>query len=380
MVLARTIYGDNYEILLKKGVKLTEDYINRLKAKGYKRIYVDTEETADIVLQDPISDKIRLMSTKNVLEVYNVTLSSLADIEAHTNDAVLKCIETKIRKTFQESHAFKQLLNGVNSFLDEILNQDVLSGLNSIKTTDNYTYEHSIDSTIIALFIAKKIFLEKKKLRQLAVGGFLHDIGKIFVDDKILNKPGKLTAEEFNLIKLHTSYGYELLKDIETIGMVSAHIAFQHHERQDGKGYPRGLLGSNLLDTDEIAYVEKDKLVLHAEIASVADFYDACISDRPYRPAMPPDTVYELVRQGAGTQFNKELVDCFLNVVPKYPLGSEVIIKDGFYKDFTGYVLSLNPQQLSKPKIIILYDARKNKIEPIEIDLCGNNSTDIKCV
>lgn len=380
MILAKTIYGDNYEVLLKKGVELTQDYIMRLKAKGYLRIYIDTKETEDIVLKDPVSDKIRLMSTKNVLTVYNVTLSALADIEAQTNEAVFKCINTKIKKTFQESHALRQLVNDINTFLDEILNQEVLSGLNSIKTTDNYTFEHSIDSAIISLFIAKKLLLEKKKLKQLAVGGFLHDIGKIFIDEKILNKPEKLTPEEYNHIKLHTSYGYELLKDIETIGTLSAHISYQHHERQDGKGYPRGLVGSNKLDMDDIAYVEQDKLVLHAEIAAVADFYDACISDRPYRPALPADRVYEFVREGAGSQFNRELVDYFLNVIPKYPLGSEIIINNGLYKDFTGYVLSLNLQQLSRPKIILLYDNKKNKIKPVEIDLSSNSSLDIKCI
>ena len=95
---------------------------------------------------------------------------------------------------------------------------------------------------------------------------------------------------------------------------------------------------------------------------------------------MSPDFVYELIKNGSGTQFNRELVDCFLGVMPKYPVGSEVRIKNGIYKDFTGVVMSLNIQQLSKPKVKLLCDAKKNKIKPFEIDLSSDSTMDMECV
>jgi putative nucleotidyltransferase with HDIG domain len=260
------------------------------------------------------------------------------------------------------------------------MNQEVLSGLNSIKSFDNYTYEHSIDTAILSLIIAKKLTLDREKLRQIAIGVFLHDIGKIFIDEKIINKPDKLTADEYERVKQHTTYGYELLKGVENIGIAATHIPYQHHERQDGKGYPRGLIGSNKLSFGAIAYTDKDKMVMIAEVAALADFYDACISDRPYRPGLPPDLVYELIKDGAGSQFNKELIERFMSVVPKYPIGSEVRVKNGKYKDFTGVVLSLNTQQLSKPKVKLLCDTKKNKIDPVEVDLSSHDSCDIECV
>ena len=163
-------------------------------------------------------------------------------------------------------------------------------------------------------------------MKQLAIGEFLHDIGKIFIDEKIINKPGKLTPEEYEKMKMHPVYGYELLKDVDKTEGVASHIPFQHHERQDGRGYPRGLRGSNKIDmgslTGLLKFHEGDKLIILAEIAAIADFYDACISDRPYRRGLPPDLVFELIKSGSGSQFNKELVDCFL-VVPKYPVGYE---------------------------------------------------------
>ncbi len=382
MVLGKTIYGYNYEVLLNRGVVLTDAYIKLLKNRGFTRIYIDDKETGDIVLEDPISDKIRIMSTKDIFKTYKVTQSSIANIEADTSESIIKCINTpKIKKSFQESPAFKQLCDDINYFLDDVINQDILSGLNSIKSFDNYTYEHSVDTAVIAVIIAKRLFLGKEKLMQLAIGEFLHDIGKIFVDETIINKPGKLTPEEYEQIKQHPTYGYELLKDVQKIGTSAAHIPYQHHERQDGKGYPRGLKGTNKLDTKGIAYTEEEKMIMIAEIAALADFYDACSSDRPYRPGLPPDMVYTLIKDGAGSQFNKELVDCFLLSVPKYPVGYEVRIKNGTYKDFTGVVASLNLHQLSKPKVRLLHDDKKNKISPLEIDLSSQGITiEMECI
>ena len=381
MMLGKALYGDNYEVLLNKGVVLTEDYINRLKNRGFIKVYIDDEDTADVIIKDPISDKIRIMATKDILKTYELTQSSIVSIEADTTEAIIKSINTpKIKNAFQESPAFKQMCKDINSFVDELMNEDILSGLNSIKSFDNYTFEHSVDTAVLSIIIAKRLFLNKDKLRQIAIGEFLHDIGKIFIDEKIINKPGKLTAEEYEQVKQHTTYGYELLKDIENIGEASKHIPYQHHERQDGKGYPRGLSGNNKIDSSSVGYTEQDKLIMIAEIAAIADYYDACISDRPYRKGLPPDFVYGLIKDGAGTQFNRELVDCFLGVMPKYPVGSEVRIKNGIYKDFTGVVMSLNTQQLAKPKVKLLCDAKKNKIKPFEIDLSSDSTMDMECI
>ncbi|HLE86082.1 MAG TPA: HD-GYP domain-containing protein [Candidatus Brocadiaceae bacterium] len=381
MVLGKAIYGDNYEVLLNKGVVLIEDYINRLKNRGFIKVYIDDEETADVVIKDPISDKIRIMATKDILKTYELTQSAIVNIEAETTEAVIKSINTpKIKNAFQESQPFKQMCKDINSFVDELMNENILSGLNSIRSFDNYTFEHSVDTAVLSIIIAKRLFLNKDKLRQIAIGEFLHDIGKIFIDEKIINKPGKLTAEEYEQVKQHTTYGYELLKDIDNIGEASRHIPYQHHERQDGKGYPRCLRGNNKIDDGSVGYAEQDKMIMIAEIAAIADVYDACISDRPYRKGLSPDFVYELIKNGSGTQFNRELVDCFLGVMPKYPVGSEVRIKNGIYKDFTGVVMSLNIQQLSKPKVKLLCDAKKNKIKPFEIDLSSDSTMDMECV
>ncbi|MBI5309024.1 MAG: HD domain-containing protein [Planctomycetes bacterium] len=382
MVIAKTIYGSNFEVLLNKGVILESRYITQLKSRGFLKIYVEDEDTEDIIIEDTISDKIRIMATKDILSTYTITKAALEEIEADTTDSIMRNINApKFKRSFQDNPYFKKMCENIGAFIDDLLNQEVLSGLYSIKSFDNYIFEHSIDSAIMSLLMGKRLNLSLEKLKQIAIGEFLHDIGYIFIDENLARKSDKLTQEEYNQIKLHTTYGYELLKDIETIGAASAHIAYQHHERQDGNGYPRGLKGINKIERGDIVYADEEKLIMIAEITAIADFYDACISDRPYRAALPPDLVHELVRLGAVSQYNEELVDCFLRIVPKYPVGSEVKIKNGRYRDFTGIVASLNRYEISKPKVRLLYDNQKKKIIPFEIDLCeGSFNTEMACI
>ena len=381
MILGKTIYSAGTNVLLHRGVALTNNYIVKLKARGHTAICIDDVETADIVIKDPISDKIRAMATKDILKVYKVTQTSMVRIEADTTDAIIKSINSpKFKKSFQQNPLLAHLCDNINYFLADIMNHDVLSGLHSIKSFDNYTYEHSVDTAVISTIIAKHLLLSHEKLKQIAVGGFLHDIGKIFIDEKIINKPLKLTPEEFEMAKLHPVYGYELLKDVHQIGSIPSHIAYQHHEKQNGRGYPRGLRGNNKLDTGSLKYQEDDRLIMLAEIAAIADFYDACISNRPYRKGLSPDLVYDLIKFGSGSQFNKELVDCFLSVVPKYPVGYEVRVIYGEYQGYTGVVALVNHQQLSSPKILLLNDNRKKKIKPIELDLSSSpRRIEIEC-
>jgi HD-GYP domain-containing protein (c-di-GMP phosphodiesterase class II) len=382
MILGKTIFGKNYEVLLKKGVVLTKGYIDLLTRRGYMSLYIEDEDTRDIDIKDPVSEKTRVTTTQDIIRTFQVVDSAVEKKKGDAFESIIDRINNEeIRESFRESYEFKHLCYNMRFFLEEIMTQDILSGLNTIKTHDNYTYEHSIDTAIISLVIAKRLCLTKKRLEQIAVGEFLHDIGKIFIEKSILNKPGELTEEEYNAVKLHPVYGYELLKESDKVGYVSAHIAYQHHERQDGMGYPRGLKGNNKIDHEDIVFTGEDKLILPAEIAAISDFYDACISDRPFRPALPHDLVYELIRDGARTQFNEELVNCFLEVTPKYLLGSEIRIKNGKCKDFTGYVVSLNRDHLNKPRVKLLFNDKKNKISPIEIDLSTEkDAIDMQCI
>ncbi|MBM4056283.1 MAG: HD domain-containing protein [Planctomycetes bacterium] len=387
MMLGKTIYGDNYEVLLKKGIELTHDHILGLKKRGIICVYVEDDDTADIKTQDIISEKVRTMVTKDVIKTYKRITEPFKDknLEESTYEAIISSINSeKIKNSFRQNIELKQLNNSINLFIGEIMDKEIITGLNTIRTHDNYTYEHSVDTAIVALMFAKRLRLDNNKLKQIAIGKLLHDIGKIFIDPEILNKREKLSDHENEQIKKHPLFGYELLKDMEHVGFVAAHIAYQHHEWQDGTGYPRGLKGSNTFDMTnvyDINYSGEAKLILPAEIAAITDFYDACVTNRPFRPPIPHDIVYELIKNGAETHFNKELVKYFLELLPKYPVGTEIKIRNGAYEGFAGFVFSLNKLSLNRPIIKILYDNNKNKIEPFIIDLgAEGRDIEIRCV
>lgn len=178
--------------------------------------------------------------------------------------------------------------------------QNIQAILNTLKLMHANEERHSIDVGRYSVEIGKRMGLSESNLELLRMIANLHDIGKVGIDQDILNKPGKLTDEEFAIIKRHPEIGYRLLSDVPEYREIAYDI-LSHHERFDGKGYPNGLVGTNI--------------PLRARIVSVADAYDAMTSDRPYRKALSKEVAIEELKKNSGTQFDPEIVDCFLEVL-----------------------------------------------------------------
>jgi GAF domain-containing protein len=178
----------------------------------------------------------------------------------------------------------------------EFLASVVRALTSAIDAKDPYTCGHSDRVARIAVRIAKELGCEQDMLHTLYMAGLLHDIGKIGIDDAVLRKPGKLTTEEFEHIKLHPELGYRILADIKQLADVLPAV-LHHHEQWDGRGYPFKLAG------DQIPYI--------ARIVAVADAFDAMTSDRPYRPGMPVEMVDEIFKSGGGKQWDPEVIDAF---------------------------------------------------------------------
>lgn len=171
-----------------------------------------------------------------------------------------------------------------------------------IDLKDSYTQGHSFRVATYTEMLARELGCDEETVENYHNIALLHDIGKIGVPDSVLNKPGKLTDDEFNLIKSHTTRSYDVLKSISLMPEIAVG-AKSHHERPDGKGYPQGLSG------DEIPFV--------AKIIAVADTFDAMYSNRPYRPRMNFDKVVSIIKEVSGTQLSPEVVDAFLRLVEK---------------------------------------------------------------
>ena len=181
----------------------------------------------------------------------------------------------------------------------ELFASSVQALTSAIDAKDGYTAGHSDRVAMFSRSLAKQLGLSKTELETIYLAGLLHDIGKIGVDDQVLNKPGKLTHDEFEQIKLHPQLGYEILSGVRQLGNVLP-IVLHHHEAWDGSGYPHGL--------------KKTETPRMARIMAVADAFDAMSSDRPYRKGMPIEKVDGILRSGAGAQWDSEVVDAFFEI------------------------------------------------------------------
>ncbi len=375
MKVGKSIFDSAGKMLLGKGVLLNDFLIERLKSRGVTRLFIGEEGTEDIEPQESIPDMVRGATIKHMKELFEDVGDIRKEMKNHSDKAFESALSSdKFINTFRNSPAFTKITDDAKSIVDELLCGDSTLGLNSIKTYDNYTFQHSIDVTIVSIMIGRKIGLDPKRLRELGIGCLLHDIGKTFIPEDIINKPTKLTDEEFEKVKKHPQIGYELLKDVTTIGILPPHIALQHHEKQDGTGYPRGLEGDNLRSISK----EPKTIHLYASIAAVADVSDALSSDRPYREAFSPEKVFKILREMKGTHLNQGVLRDFMVIAPVYPLGSTIRILNGNFENHFGVVAFLNEDKLDRPVIRLVYNGNKKKIDPIDIDL--TEEEDVKIV
>ena len=162
-----------------------------------------------------------------------------------------------------------------------------------------------------------------------------------------------------------------MLSECSALGLQAAHIAYQHHERQDGTGYPRQLTGTNRVHRG-LQLHQPGLITPLAEIAAIADFYDSRSTDRSYRRARPHDQVWRMVQSGAGTHFNREVAELFLSILPPYPLGTRVIVASGRWQGHTGVVARLDRRALHRPVIRILADESGQHLDAFELDLAGD--------
>jgi putative nucleotidyltransferase with HDIG domain len=335
MSLGKTVYNDSGNVLIKEKIPLTETMIKRLQLLGITYVYVEDPRTDDIVPRLPITEEIRKKALATIEEAFKYIQN-----------------QPDLKKVFNIEKETKRFKNLIQTILMEMKqNKELVSLLTDIYVYDDYTFSHSFNVTLYALALGIELKLSDKELEELGLGAILHDIGKMCVPVEILKKPGKLTTEEYELMKKHTEFGFEMLRATYTIPLLAAHCAYQHHERLDGSGYPRGLKGN------DIHYFGR--------LLAIADVFDAVTSNRVYRRAMLPHEGLEILYSGAGTQFDKEMVEAFRKAVAVYPVGLSVELNDGR----KGIVAKQNDGLSERPVVRILEEDGRELNEPYEINL-----------
>lgn len=298
MRLGRSLYDAQGRVLLQRGMELRAGYLEKLK-RYYPVIYVDDEISEGIELPEVISPERRLEMQRVLAAQWGKMQNSLVS-----------------EKVYVEPNFSRSLRQQMKDLLETLQQTPVIhEDLASLASYDNNTYVHSVNVAIYALTIGMALEFADGALIDLGVGAMLHDLGKIWVANEILNKQGALTPEEYESMKKHTEYGHNVLAKQPELSYVVAHCAYQHHERLNGSGYPRGLRG--------------DDVHIFAQILAVADVYDAMVTHRPYRSGMAPADVMEYLYSRAGTEFSFLAVQHFGRKVAMYPVGSEVSLSDG---------------------------------------------------
>lgn len=335
MKLAKHIYSEEGTVLLARGVELSDALLSRLSRHGIDFLYIQDPRTDDIVVEDLISEETRVRTTGEI----RTTFKRLMD------DAGKK----RLVSTYHLGKTFRPLMEDVISDLGR--HPDAMIMLTNISVTDNYLFQHSINVCVYATMLGLSFGYGKDELMTLGLGAMLHDIGKTQVPLDILRKPGKLTDAEFAEMKKHAIYGYQLLKDEPNVPLLSAHCAFQHHERINGSGYPRGIAGTDIHE--------------YARWIGLVDSYDAMTTHRSYRNAVLPHEALEILFTGAGTLYDQEKIALFRDKIALYPIGVTVTLNTGE----TAVVVDLNASAAHRPIVRVLEDADGQTIQPYEIDL-----------
>ncbi|HBF38040.1 MAG TPA: phosphodiesterase [Firmicutes bacterium] len=294
MKLAKTIYrNDDGRILLSAKSEIKESHIQRLLDYNYEFAVVydnDIEFEEETVLK-PIKEETRSKAVALLKQ----------SVKHIKTDGFLEC---------------EDLVPVIQEIIEYILADPlIVYNMVAIRNHDSYTFSHSVNVCVIASLIGSVMGFDRNELQILGIGAMLHDIGKVRIELKILNKKDPLETYEFDLMKAHPLEGYEILRQSVHMSYLPAHVALQHHEREDGSGYPKRLKGT--------------EIHLFAKIVAVADVFDAMTSERVYKAAAPAYIAYQEIADKAGIQFYRPVVEALTKVITPYPKGSMWLLSNG---------------------------------------------------
>ncbi|MBU5453951.1 HD-GYP domain-containing protein [Caproiciproducens sp. MSJ-32] len=333
--LAKTIYDSEGRVLLNCGAQLNKNIIQKLMKYQIAHIYITENNYAP---------KIKLTIKK---ELHNKCLSTLKNT---FNDFQKNSSPTL------ENDSLKSIILLAEELLETVLsNDDIVYFLSNIKNAIPDIYEHSLNITVISLVVGIGLRLSKNDLLNLCIGALLHDIGKSFIDKDLINKDSPLTQQEYEILKEHCEKGYNYLKDMDILSSDSKAIILQHHERIDGSGYPKGLVGN------QINYL--------ARIVAISDAYDALTSEKNYMSSLSASDALEYIMSNAGTLFDFGIVKIFSKVIVPFPNGTIVKLSTGDI----GMVTETLRNFPLRPKVKII-KSNKSEREGTVINLIDNLS------
>ncbi|KAB3527274.1 HD-GYP domain-containing protein [Alkaliphilus serpentinus] len=326
-ILGQTFYSENGQVLLRRGTKLTDFFINRLIEAGYSSVYI-WQDQLEYVIEDVVRPEIRQKAVNDLRKFFSAAHNQpTKDAANHLQDNI---------------HVLKA---NASSIIDELFNKkDIVVELIDIKNVNNGLYQHSVNVMIHSVILGISIGLNRVEVSKLALAALLHDIGLMFIPQDILNKKEKLSKEEMLKAQQHTSLGYGFLRDKLNLEATVRIGVLEHHENYDGSGYPNNKVGQ--------------EIHLLSRIISIANKYDSIISDRVYKKASPVSEALEFIMGGGGTYFDPKLVKVFIKHINPYPVNTLVKVDDGNI----AVVTEVNSHFFTRPVLKIISGNQKGKI------------------
>lgn len=321
-ILGQDILTPEGSILLRASSHFKLAYKRHLIQRQIYEIYIDDEISKGIIPNPVIPPHIKQSLNQNL---------------EHQFEQV---------KTFMSAN-LTQIKSLTSTIINELSNRDIIFDILDLQHNDTYTYSHCVNVSILSCALAKKLGFNFEDINHIVTGALLHDIGKIMIPKDILNKPGKLTVNERNIIQTHCQIGYDIIKNDVSLSAISKVIILCHHEREDGNGYPLHK-GSDLH--------------LGAKLVAVADVFDALVSTRPYRVGFPLNDALNILKQ---EELNKDIIKILEDMVAYYPIGSTVKLNN----NLIALVEENFSNNLKHPLVRVIYDSNSNTKVNYRLDL-----------
>ncbi|MFC5510966.1 HD-GYP domain-containing protein [Massilia jejuensis] len=343
-----------------KFVLSSDDEIRKITRAGIRNVIIDCAKGIDVEAAPTLAEA----QAETEAEVTAIASKLVRPARTTLGDELQRAVGIRhqavnlVRTVMQDARLGKavemeNVSPVVTNITESILrNPGALLSLMRIKTKDDYTFLHSVSVCTLLVAFCRSRGMDEDTIYEAGVGGLLHDTGKALVPDAILNKPGRLTDEEFAVIKKHPRDGYDLLRQTPGIGQIPLDITLHHHERRDGSGYPE------MQNEDEISEL--------AQMAAIVDVYDAITSDRCYHRGMAAADALRKIYEWSKFHFNPVLTQEFMRCVGIYPVGTLVLLESGRL----GVVVEPHESNLLTPKVNVFFNTKSQMyIRPELLDL-----------
>ncbi|MCE9582046.1 MAG: HD domain-containing protein [Planctomycetes bacterium] len=352
--------------MLAAGATLTPAAIQRLAQAGYRDIYVFEEAAAGVDGRDLVIEAARSPMARKLgafFKSVHDTIGRAAQIGSGDDAATVtdKLGHPDVRKAVKALR-FAEVMAGpeLDAFYDGIaLEKDAPMVTGMPRTDASHHVDHALNVAARSVMIARRLGWAPRECRELCIGALLHDVGyQVLPDEAVKAAPGQ---------QLHPSAGYHLLRADTGISLLCAHCAFQHHERFDGRGFPRRLVGMNTLSARDST--GPGSMHRYASVVAIADVFDLLTSGFPDGWAMRDDEAIKLMRNESGKALHPDALKAFLALTPPYPVGLEVEVLDGEWIGCTGIVASVTAGSMDRPAIKVLRSGGAPLPKAVDIDL-----------